>query len=156
MGRDAERISGSAEPDGGCDGELQVVCRCPTPEEFLRLRQAVGWLVPDREAVRRALANSLFAVCVLARGQCVGCGRVVGDGHLVFHVQDVMVLPDWQRRGCGARIMDAAMGYVHRTAQPTAFVALFSAPGLESWYARYGFIRRPTQDRGPGMAFFRT
>lgn len=132
---------------------FQVICKAPTPEEFIRLRESLGWFVPESDAVRVALANSIFSVCVLRRGKCVGFGRVVGDGCLVFHVQDVMVLPECQRKGCGGRIMDAIMEYINGNAQPTAFIALFATPGLESWYARYGFIRRPTQDRGPGMAF---
>jgi GNAT superfamily N-acetyltransferase len=134
---------------------FEVICQAPTPDEFIRLRESVGWFVPERDAAGVALANSIFSVCVLRRGECVGCGRVVGDGCLVFHVQDVMVLPECQRQGCGGRIMDALMEYINGTAQLTAFIALFSAPGLESWYTRYGFVPRPTQDRGPGMAFFK-
>ena len=106
------------------------------------------------ESARAALAHSLFSVCIARDRECIACGRVVGDGSLVFHVQDVIVLPEYQRLGLGTRIMDALMGYINAHARPTAFIALFAAPGLESWYGRYGFLSRPMENRGPGMAYF--
>ncbi len=135
--------------------ETKLVVRAPTAQEFIALRRAAGWHVPDADAASMALAKSLFSVCVERGGQCIGCGRVVGDGSLVFHVQDVIVLPGFQRKGCGTLIMDAIMEYINRTAKPTAYIALFSAHGLEPWYSRYGFIERPHKNLGPGMAFFK-
>ena len=136
--------------------DFQDIARIPTEDEFIRLRKAVGWHVPHKESAHIALSNSLFSVCILRQGECVGCGRVVGDGSLVFHIQDVMVLPQCQRNGCGTRIMDVLMEYINRSTEPTAYIALFSSPGLEPWYSRYGFVRRPTGNLGPGMAFFMT
>lgn len=81
-------------------------------------------------------------------------GRVVGDGALVFAIQDVIVLPEHRRQGYGARIMDALMAYVKENARLTAHISLFSANGMEEFYSRYGFVERPQGRLGPGMAFF--
>ena len=116
----------------------------------------MGWLIPDPASVERALEHTLFAVCIERNGACIGSGRVVGDGALVFCVQDVIVLPEHQRKGYGALIMDAIMAYIEQTAHATAFIGLFAAKGLEPWYARYGFIKRPQQHLGPGMGYFKT
>ena len=143
----------SAKEESMADSAL--VQRKPSPEEFIALLQAAGWHVPDPDAVAAALANTCFAACVERDGQCVGSGRVVGDGALVFYVQDLIVLPDFQRRGYGTMLMDAIMDYIHRNARPTAVIGLFSARGLEPWYARYGFIERPHKRLGPGMVFIK-
>jgi GNAT superfamily N-acetyltransferase len=128
-----------------------VCLRRPTAEEFTALRRAAGWHVPSAADAANAIERSLFTVCVEEGGECIGSGRVIGDGVLVFYVQDVIVLPEHQRKGCGTAIMNAIMDYVRRTAKPTAIVGLFSARGMESWYARYGFIQRPHGHLGPGM-----
>ena len=134
--------------------EYQLTERFPTADEFLALRRDAGWKVPESTAAADALRSSLYCVCVEQSGRCVGIGRVVGDGRLVFHVQDVIVMSGHRGRGCGTMIMDALMAYVHSTARPTAFVALFSAPPAVDWYKRYGFVQRPQENLGPGMAYF--
>jgi len=82
-------------------------------------------------------------------GDAVGCGRVVGDGGVYFYVQDVIVLPELQGLGWGARIMDAVMRYLDASAPPGSFIGLMAAKDVEGFYRRYGFDRRP--DDRPGM-----
>jgi GNAT superfamily N-acetyltransferase len=135
--------------------ELSLSTRMLSADEFIRLRSAVGWHVPDAESASLALENTLFGVCLEVGGECVGFGRVVGDGALVFHVQDVIVLPQHQRKGYGRIIMKALMDYIHSTARPTAFIALFASSSAKEWYKRYGFEERPGEVYGPGMAFFK-
>ena len=135
--------------------EAKLVARAPTADELLALRRAAAWLVPDRDAAAVALRNTIFAACVEEDGACVGCGRVVGDGALVFHIQDLIVLPEHQRKGYGTLIMDAVMDYIHGAADPCAFIALFAAPSVVPWYKRHGFVERPHGRLGPGMVFSR-
>ncbi|MCL5271424.1 MAG: GNAT family N-acetyltransferase [bacterium] len=134
---------------------IRISHRKPTVSEFLELRKAVGWFVPTAESTERALRNTLFAACIEHNGSCIGSGRVVGDGALVFYIQDVIVRPQFQRQGCGKLIMDALMNFIHKSAAPTAYIGLFSARGLEPWYSKYGFVERPQKHLGPGMAFFK-
>ena len=127
--------------------------RLPTAAELCALRRAVGWRVAALVDVESALPNSLYGVCVEVDGLCVGCARVVGDGALVFYIQDVIVHPDYQRKGYGTMIMDAVMAYVFRSARPTAVIGLCAASGMERWYARYGFEARPNERGGAGMTW---
>jgi GNAT superfamily N-acetyltransferase len=123
--------------------------RDPTVEEYQRLRRAVGWGEMTDEGVAAGLPNALFSVVLTFEGEAVGCGRIVGDGGLYFYLHDVIVLPEHQGRGQGARIMAAAMDYLERTCRPGAFVGLMAAVDVESFYERYGFRRRP--EAQPGM-----
>ena len=75
-----------------------LVARFPTVEEFISLHREAGWHVPQPDAVLESLKNSLFAVCVEEDGKFVGSGRVIGDGALVYVVEDVIVLPEYQKK----------------------------------------------------------
>jgi GNAT superfamily N-acetyltransferase len=128
---------------------FELVERDPTVQEYQRLRGAVGWGAMTAEGVAAGLPNALFSVVLELDGEAIGCGRIVGDGGLYFYLQDVIVLPEFQGRGQGARLMDSLMGYLERSARPGAFVGLMAAVGVEPFYERYGFRRRPEQQ--PGM-----
>ena len=132
------------------DGEtITLVERAPTPEEYGRLRASVGWNEVDPDGIVAGLSSSLYAVVLERDSDAVGCGRVVGDGGIYFYLQDVIVLPDLQGQGWGARIMEAVMRYVEASARPGSFIGLMAARDAEGFYLRYGFERR-TDDR-PGM-----
>ena len=98
--------------------EYTLVERPPTVEEYQRLREAVGWESVDAEATEAGLRNALFSVCVTYKDEVIGCGRVVGDGGIYFYIQDIMVLPEFQRRGLGRCIMGAVMDHLGSHAHP--------------------------------------
>ena len=80
-----------------------IIQRAPTVEEYQQLREAVGWWRVNDKATKAGLNNALFSVCVTLKDEVIGCGRVVGDGGIYYYIQDVMVLPEYQRRGIGKR-----------------------------------------------------
>lgn len=129
--------------------EIELRESVPSAEQYRALRRAVGWrdLAPADADV--ALRNSLFAVCALHGGNVVGCGRVIGDGGMYFYVQDVIVLPAFQRRGIGARIMAAIEAYMHSRVPATGFVGLMAARGSVPFYRSRGYVERPSDT--PGM-----
>ena len=56
-------------------------------EEYLTLREKVGWKKLTDKQAAHALANCLYKVkAVDADGQVVGMGRVVGDGAVVCYI----------------------------------------------------------------------
>ena len=54
--------------------------RLPTPEEYAPLIAAVGWRPYQCEAITFALQPLLFAACVEAAGETIGCRLVIDDG----------------------------------------------------------------------------
>ncbi len=122
--------------------------RLPGVEEFLALRSAAEMAPRSREAVERGLPNSLFGVTVVHRstGETVGMGRVVGDGGAVFHVCDMAVHPDHQRRGLGTRVMEALVEYIEETAPPSAYVNLMA--DVDGFYERFGFEETRPASKG--------
>jgi GNAT superfamily N-acetyltransferase len=119
--------------------EYVLIERPPTVAEYQRLREVVGWGNLDAEATEIGLRNALFSVCVVYQDDVIGCGRVVGDGGIYFYIQDVIVLPEFQGKGIGKRIMATIINYLEAHAHPNAFVGLMAAKGVSTFYEPYGF-----------------
>ncbi len=134
--------------------EVVLMERAPTVEEFHRLRRAVGWGCMDAESTAAGLANALYSVCLMCGEEIIGCGRVIGDAHLYFYIQDIIVVPAFQGKGCGRQIMAAIFRYLEGHAQPGAFIGLMAAKGKDGFYEKLGFITRPSEQYGPGMCLF--
>ncbi|NHN41224.1 GNAT family N-acetyltransferase [Halorubellus sp. JP-L1] len=132
----------------GSEDAYVVRERAPTPDEFQRLRAAAGMTSRPREGVERGLPNSLFAVVVEHEpsGEVVGMGRIVGDDGTVYHVCDMAVHPDHQRRGLGTRVMNALVGYVEETAPAGAYVNLMA--DVDGFYERFGFEETRPASKG--------
>ena len=130
---------------------IRIVQSIPKVESYLELRRAVGWPLPDPGDAALALAHSRLGFLVLTEERAIGMALVQGDGFLSFFIQDVIIHPDWQRRGLGTRLMDAVMDHIEKHARKTAYIGLFAGKGLERFYSRYGFIQRPTEAYGAGM-----
>ena len=128
---------------------LRIVERVPTPDEYAALRRAVGWHELPQGLAAAGFPNSLYSVCAEDGGRIVACARIVGDGGIYFYLQDVIVLPEYQRTGIGAAMMDALIGYLRRHALPGAFIGLMAARNASGFYERYGFQARP--EGSPGM-----
>jgi ribosomal protein S18 acetylase RimI-like enzyme len=127
--------------------EYELVEGPPTVAGYLRLRQESG-LSPRTPAQAVAgLSGSWFACHVVhsASGAAVGMGRVIGDGGWYFHVIDMAVLPDHQRRGLGDLILTALTDRIRRDAPPGAVVNLLADPPGRRLYRRHGFT-----DTAPG------
>jgi GNAT superfamily N-acetyltransferase len=134
--------------------KYEIIEKLPSAEEYNHLRQLVGWSVYDPEVIVSALPQTLYCVCALMNEDIIGMARVIGDGGLVYYIQDVIVHPDYQRQGIGAKMMDRVMVYIGGHASQNSIVGLMSAYGKESFYEKYGFTRRPTERLGCGMTLF--
>lgn len=128
--------------------EYAVHERLPTPGEFRALREAAGMTPRSVEGVERGLPSSLFGAIVVHRptGETVGMGRVVGDGGTVYHVCDMAVHPDHQRRGLGTLVMEAIEGFVERDAPPGAYVNLMA--DVDGFYERFGYTETRPASKG--------
>ena len=80
-------------------------------------------------------------------------GRVIGDGGWYFHIVDMAVFPEHQRRGIGDAILTALIRRIEAAAPSEAFVTLLADPPGRALYARHGF--EPTAPHSVGMALRR-
>ena len=80
-------------------------------EDILHLYQAVGWTnyTHQPQMLERALSHSLVIYLALDGDAVVGLIRLVGDGFSSVFVQDLIVLPSYQRQGIGRSLMKEAL-----------------------------------------------
>ena len=132
--------------------EFISIERIPTIEEYIKLRSAVGWKIAKREAIQKGLSNSLYSICINYNREVIGMGRVIGDGALAFYIQDIIVMPEFQKQGVGRLIMDNIMEYLKNNCTPNVISGLMAAKSAVGFYEKYGFSARPDEKHGPGMA----
>ncbi|MBU2923366.1 GNAT family N-acetyltransferase [Colwellia sp. 4_MG-2023] len=126
----------------------------PLVEEFLNLRNKVGWGELEFNLAQTSLNNSLFHVTVRDKSVLIGMGRIVGDGAMYFYIQDVIVDPSYQGTGVGSILMDQIENYLSVAAQKGSTVGLLAAKGKEDFYIRYDYMLRPSNTLGSGMCKF--
>ena len=80
-------------------------------EDVLHLYQAVGWTnyTNQPQMLEQALSHSLVIYLALDGDAVVGLIRLVGDGFSSVFVQDLIVLPSYQRQGIGSALMKQAL-----------------------------------------------
>ena len=80
-------------------------------EDVLHLYQAVGWTnyTNQPQMLKQALSQSLVIYLALDGDAVVGLIRLVGDGFSSVFVQDLIVLPSYQRQGIGSSLMKEAL-----------------------------------------------
>lgn len=81
-------------------------------EDVLHLYDAVGWTnyTNQPQMLEKALSHSLAIYLALDGEEIVGLVRLVGDGFSSVFVQDLIVLPSYQRQGIGSCLMKEALG----------------------------------------------
>lgn len=79
--------------------------------EVLPLYESVGWTsyTGRPEMLKTAFSNSLLVLGAYESHRLIGLLRAVGDGASVLYIQDLLVHPDFQRRGIGKRLIREAM-----------------------------------------------
>ena len=80
-------------------------------EDVLHLYQAVGWTnyTHQPEMLKQALSHSLAMYLAFDGEKIVGLIRLIGDGFSSVLVQDLIVLPIYQRQGIGSALMKEAL-----------------------------------------------
>lgn len=120
---------------------------------YLSLRKQVNWIKLDRQQAQRALDNSIEVVTVYDGDRPIGMGRIVGDRSVISYIQDLIIIPEYQRKAIGSALVEKLISYVNNMTQPGTrmMLCLMCAKGRERFYEKHGFIARPTDMLGPGM-----
>ncbi|AXH51803.1 GNAT family N-acetyltransferase [Clostridium perfringens] len=77
-------------------------------EDILYLYNDVGWssYTKDIDSLIKSIKNSLKVISVWDNDLLVGLIRVVGDGHSIIYIQDILILQKYQNRGIGKRLIE--------------------------------------------------
>lgn len=58
------------------------------------------------EKMKKLLAGSYYYISAWKGERLVGLIRTIGDGASILYIQDILVHPDFQRRGIGKELME--------------------------------------------------
>ena len=114
--------------------------------DVLHLYQAVGWTnyTHQPQMLEQALSHSLAIYLALDGDAVVGLVRLVGDGFSSVFVQDLIVLPSYQRQGIGSALMKEALTD-YKDAYQVQLVTDQTEKNLE-FYRSLGFETLSTYD----------
>lgn len=86
-------------------------CQDLALEEILRLYRSVEWkgYIDRADVLKAAYANSLCVLGAFVGDELVGIVRAVGDGQTIVCIQDLIVLPQYQRQGIGTKLLKAVI-----------------------------------------------
>lgn len=79
--------------------------------EILELYQSVGWTAytDHPETLASGFENSLDVIGAYIENKLAGIIRTVGDGQTIVYIQDILVLPQFQRLGIGTALIKAIL-----------------------------------------------
>jgi len=130
--------------------DLSFVENLPEKDLFYALFITTGWNKSYRlnaDELYRALRNSWYVICVYDNEQLVGFGRILCDGVVHALILDMIVHPDYQRKGIGSRVLEYMLRECKR--HKIRDIQLFCAKDKAEFYANHGFAHRP--ENAPGM-----
>lgn len=124
-----------------------------TAETLAFFRNQAGWTHTTAAQAEKALHHTLYTASASEADKVVGIGRLVGDRALIWYIQDLIVLPDYQGQGIGTALVKQLQQYAirHSVENTTVTIGLMAAKGKEAFYEKLGFTARPNPDMGAGM-----
>ena len=118
-------------------------------EEIFPLYGAVGWTnyTTNPTMLKNALEHSLFLISARdENGKLIGFLRAVGDGYSILYIQDIIVLPEYQRQGIGTQLLRQTLEHfkevyqiILTTDSELKTIAFYEANGFTA-LSKYGCI----------------
>ncbi|OJD24249.1 hypothetical protein ACJ73_04397 [Blastomyces percursus] len=124
----------------------------PSVPDYVKLRSTPNLTPKTAEQGALALAGSWFGCHIVhtPTNTSVGMGRIIADGGWYFHIVDMAVATEHQRKGLGDIIFARLMERIREVATPGVWVSLLADPPGKKLYARHGLVE--TAPNSVGMA----
>jgi aralkylamine N-acetyltransferase len=97
-------------------------------------RAPLGKRRREPEKIRRAFESSYAIMYVFDEDKLIGMGRALCDGEYQAAIYDMVVLPEYQRKGIGKEIIERLCEQL-----PVENIILYAVPGREGFYKKCGF-----------------
>ena len=107
-------------------------------ERISQIFEAAGWGRRNPMELKQAFQTSTYVRIVYDNEKIVGFGRTVDDGQYYALIVDLLVDPEYQRKGIGTTVLkelrDDLDGYI--------FTSLTATIGKESFYRKQGWKKQ--------------
>ncbi len=110
-------------------------------QEILNLYSSVGWTAytEDPPSLLAGFRSSLLTLAAYDGDRLTGLIRAVGDGQTIVYIQDILVLPEYQRRGIGTALMRSLLDRFRAVRQ--IILATDNTPKTIAFYESLGFVQ---------------
>lgn len=127
--------------------ELTIKYNELTAEEFIFLWEAVWGDGPSLEQTELAMKHTLFRVSIYDKDKIIAMARMIGDMGLNYYIKDVVVKPEYQKKGIGKMLINELMKYIggNGVKDTNIFVELCAMPDKISFYEQFGFDANEAQ-----------
>lgn len=124
----------------------------PPLDDYVNLRIVSGLTPKSAEQGRLALVGAWYTCHIIHEGrsepQVVGMGRVIGDGGWYFHIVDMAVHPEHQKKGLGDFILAKLIEKIEAEAPDNPYINLLANPPGVRLYTRHWFEETSGGGRG--------
>lgn len=126
-----------------------------TDKELKRLYDSVGWsaYTKDMESLRRAIQGSTWVYTCRTESRLIALVRVISDDATIMYLQDVLVDPEFHRKGIGRRLVNACLQRFHHVRQKVLLTD--DAPEQHRFYQAVGFSNTRDLTKRPLNAYIR-
>lgn len=120
--------------------EIKFVKNWPE-KEIIELYKAGGWWKDHyySKGIKPLIQGSFAFVVVVdnLKGKTIGMGRIISDGTSDAYIQDLVVLPQYRKRGIGKKLVETLLN--HCLSNGLIWIGLISEPGQDGFYESLGF-----------------
>ena len=106
-------------------------------KELADLRESIGWNRMENE-YKNPLLTSYYHIAVYEKEVLIGYIDCVSNGVTDAYIQDLMVHPDYQRRGIGTELMTIMINYLKQ--KHIYMISVVFEENLKPFYEKFGFF----------------
>jgi len=107
------------------------------PEQIQRIYMSVGWQYRKISDIKSALAGSFLVTSAWKDETMIGFARAAGDGVFSVTIWDVVVRPEFQKRGIGKLLINSMLTKLNDCGIP--LITLYSELDKINFYSKLGF-----------------
>ena len=128
-------------------GPYTVRYNALTAEQFIELWESVWGDGPTPEQTKLAMEHTLFRVSVFDGDRIIAMARMNGDLGLDYYIKDVIVRPEYQRRGVGRLLIGELLAFIRQNwvRNTDIFTELCAMPDKIPFYEKFGFSANEAQ-----------
>lgn len=127
--------------------ELTVKYNDLTAEQFIELWETVWGNGPSLQQTELAMKHTLFRVSIWDDDRIIAMARMNGDMGLNYYIKDVVVRPEYQKKGIGRLLINELFKFINDNGVEGTdiFVELCAVPDKIPFYEKFGFEANEAQ-----------
>ncbi len=111
-----------------------------TKEQYQNFRNLVQWNPLEENQFNYILENSTYRLTIYNQGELLGMARCISDKAYLYLLCDIMIHPEFQKKGIGKRLVSHFIQYLkHKIGNQYAKIYIMSLKGKEGFYKSLGF-----------------